>query len=149
LFYRNRCGVLANSHILNQRQPFTRVFKALVRVCRTYTHHSRQRVHNLMRPDVRIGIDILPVRIMSQSFLHLPAPMLSTRFRRVRGRISPLTLCPDLPARGWPGWLRDGVGARSALEYSRWTDSGDVRDGHVRDLLREGDRSCSHGVKEV
>jgi hypothetical protein len=33
--------VLANSHILNQRQPFTRVFKALVRVCRTYTHHSR------------------------------------------------------------------------------------------------------------
>jgi hypothetical protein len=99
-----------------------------------------------MRPDVRVGIDILPVRIMFQSFLHLPAPMLSTRFRRVRGWISPLALCPDLPTRGWTRWLRDRVGAGSAFEYPRWTDSWDVRDRHVRDLLREGDRSRSHGA---
>jgi hypothetical protein len=56
---------------------------APARVDRTYDHYSRQRVHNLMCPDVCVCIDILPVRIMSQSFFHLSTLMLSTRIRRI------------------------------------------------------------------
>jgi hypothetical protein len=58
-----------------------------------------------------------------------------------------LPLRPNFSTRDWTAWLRDRIGARRALQYSRRADSRDVRNRHVRHLLRDGGCSCSHGGK--
>src|SRR5271156_5796208 len=97
-----------------------------------------------MRPEVGVCVNILDMSLMYQSFLHLSTLTVSTCLRRILSWTSPLALCPDLFPRGSTRRLRNRVWAWSALQYSWRTDTRYVRYGHVRDLLRDGDRSCSH-----
>ena len=86
----------------------------------TYPQYPRQAVNHLVRPDVRVCIDVVSMAVPNDSFFHTGTLHFSLVFRRIGGRNTPSTLHPDFAGRWLAFWLWKSVGTNRALQHTWW-----------------------------